>query len=87
MTTFQGGSGVIPDPAPRWVGDNWYGSGTPVTIITGSLKPDSRDPQTETGSLETEKRVRRIHGSLETRLHKDALQAGGPHKGAGGLLH
>ena len=41
---------------------------------------DSRDPGTETGSLETEKRVHRIHGTLETGLHKDAPQPGGPHK-------
>ena len=47
----------------------------------GSLKPDSRDPETETGNLETEKRVHRIHGTLETGLHKDASQPGGPLKG------
>ena len=47
----------------------------------GSLKPDSRDPETETGNLETEKRVHRIHGTLETGLHKDPSQPGGPHKG------
>ena len=32
----------------------------------GSLKPDSRDPETETGNLEPEKRLHRIHGTLET---------------------
>ena len=47
----------------------------------GSLKPDFRDPETETGKLETEKRVHRIHGTLETGLQKDASQPGGPHKG------
>ena len=52
-----------------------------VTIIPGSLKPDSRDPETETGSLETEERAHRIHGTLETGLHKDASQPGGPLKG------
>ena len=80
---FQGDSGVTPDPGtspglrylacPRAL----------VTIIPGSLKPDSRDPETETGSLETEKRVHRIHGTLEKGLHKDASQPGGPHRGGG----
>ena len=48
--------------------------------IPGSLKPDPRDPETETVNLETE-RVHRIHGTLETGLHKDASQPGGPLKG------
>ena len=39
-----------------------------VTTIPGSLQPDSRDPETETGSLETEKSVHGIHGTLETEL-------------------
>ena len=52
----------------------------------GSLKPDSRDPETETGNLETEKRVHRIHGTLETGLHKDPSQPGGPHKGGRRIL-
>ena len=47
----------------------------------GSLIPDSGDPETETGNLETEKRVHRIHGTLETGLQKNASQPGGPHKG------
>ena len=37
-----------------------------VTNNPGSLKPDSRDPETETGNLETERRVHKIHGTLET---------------------
>ena len=65
----------------RPVGGKWYGPRAPVTIIPGSLKPDSRDPETETGSLEIEKRVHRIHETLETGLHKDPLQPGGPLKG------
>ena len=44
------------------------GSWALVTNNPGSLKPDSRDPETETGKLETEKRVHRIHGTLETGL-------------------
>ena len=62
------------------VGGNWYCSGTLVTTIPGSLKPDSRDPETETGDLEIEKRVHRIHGTLETGLQHDPSQPGGPHK-------
>ena len=65
----------------RLVGGNWYGSRTLVTTIPGSLKPDSGDPETETGNLETEKRVHRIHGTLETGLHEDPPQPGGPLKG------
>ena len=66
----------------RLVEANWYGSGTLVATIPGSLKPDSRDPETEHGNLETEKRVHRIHDTLETGLHKDASQSqpGGPLK-------
>ena len=41
---------------------------------------DSGDPETEIGNLEAEKRVHRIHGTLETRLH-DASQPGCPLKG------
>ena len=36
----------------------------------------SRDPEHEIGSLETEKGVHSMHGTLET-----GLQPGGPHKG------
>ena len=43
---------------------------------------DSRDPGTETGSLEIDLRV---HRALETRITDDASQAGGPHKGADGF--
>ena len=51
-----------------------------VTTIPGSLKPDSRDPETETGKLEIEKRVDRIQDTLEEGLHRDASQPGGPDK-------
>ena len=44
------------------MGASWALSNT----IPGSLKPDSRDPETETGNLETEKRVHTIHNTLET---------------------
>ena len=79
--TFQGDSGVIPDPEtePGW----WYLACSRALSNTnpGSLKPDSRDPETETGNLEVEKRVHGIHGTLEQGLHKDASQPGGPLKG------
>ena len=42
---------------------------------------ESRDPETETGSLAIERRLHGIHGTLETGLRKDASQPGGPHKG------
>ena len=52
------------------LGRSWDDPGTSNTN-PGSLKPDSRDPETETGNLETEKRVHRIqHGTLETGLHR-----------------
>ena len=47
--TFEGHSGVTPDLGTILVGGTWYASGTLVTIIPGSLKPDSRDLETETG--------------------------------------
>ena len=45
------------------------GSQALVTSITGSLKPDSGDPETETGNFQTEKRVHRIHCTLEAGFH------------------
>ena len=78
---FHGDSGVIPDPETD-PGRGQMGTSRALSnTIPGSLKPDSRDPETETGSLETEKTVHRVHGTLETGLHKDAPQPGGPHKG------
>ena len=68
------------------VGGNWVASRALSNTNPGSLKPDSRDPETETGNLETEKRVHRIHGTLETGLNKDASQPGGPHKGGRRIL-
>ena len=41
---------------------------------------DSRDPETEIGSLEIEKRVHRIHDPLETGLQM-MPRIGGPHNG------
>ena len=79
--TFQGDSGVTPDNATNLVDGKLVGSRALSNTIPGSLKPDPRDPDTETGNLETEKRVHRIHGTLETGLHKDAPQPGGPLKG------
>ena len=65
----------------RLVGGKLVAGGSLVTNNPGSLKPDSRDPETETGNLETEKRIHRMHDTLETGLRKDASQPGGPHKG------
>ena len=56
-----------------------------VTTIPGSLKPDSGDPETETGNLETEKRVHRIHGRMETGLHMMLRSLVAPSRGAGGF--
>ena len=78
---FQGDSGVTPDPGTFRVEGKLVGSRALSNIIPGSLKPDHRDPETGTGNLEIEKRVHGIHGTLETGLHKDAPQLGGPHKG------
>jgi hypothetical protein len=58
----------------------------PSNTIPGSLKPDPRDPDTETGNLEIEKRVHRIHGTLETGLHMILRSLVAPTRGAGGLL-
>ena len=63
--TFQGDSGSSQILSIRQVGGKLVGSRALVTIIPGSLKPGSRDPETETGSLETDMRMHRIHGALE----------------------
>ena len=49
--------------------------------MPGSLKPIRSDPETEAVSLETEKRVHRVYGTLQNGITDDALQPGGPHKG------
>ena len=61
-------------------------SGSLLTNNPGSLKPDSRDPETETRSLEIEKRVHRIHGTLETGLHMIPRSLVAPSRGAGGFI-
>ena len=45
---------------------------------------DSKDPETETGILETEKRVRRIHGTLETGLQRMLRSLVASTRGGGG---
>ena len=47
------------------------------------LETCSRDPETETGGLETEKRVHRVHGTLETGLQMMPRSLMAPTKGAG----
>ena len=68
--TFQGGLRVALDPGNAPGWDSWF--------VPGPYNNNSRIP-------ETEKRVHRIHGPLETGLQKDASQLGGPLKGAGGF--
>ena len=46
---------------------------------------DSRDPESETGSLETEKRVHRIQDTLETGLQRMFCSLVAPARVAGGL--
>ena len=65
----------------RQVGGKCVGSQALSNTIPGSLKPDPRDPETETGNLEIEKRVHGNHGTLEQGLHKDPSQPSGPLKG------
>ena len=62
------------------------GPRAPVTTIPGSLTPDSGDPETETGSLETEKRVDRIHDTLKMGLQIIPRSLVAPTRGAGGSL-
>ena len=59
--TFQGASGVTPDLGTNLVGGKLVHPQALVTTIPGSLKLDSRDPETETGNLETERRVQMVH--------------------------
>ena len=65
----------------RQVEGKLVGSRALSNTIPGSLKPDSRDPETETGSLEIEEMVHRIHGTLDMGLHKNASQPRCSHKG------
>ena len=51
---FRGDPGVTPDPATIRVGGKWF-LPRPYNEHPGSLKPDFREPETETGKLETEK--------------------------------
>ena len=67
------------------VGGKLGGSRALSNTNPGSLKPDSRDPETETGNLETEKRVHRIHDTLETGLHMIPRSLVAPSRGAGGF--
>ena len=48
------------------------------------LETDSRGIETEPGSLETELREHRIHGTLGHRITDDASQLGGPSQGGAG---
>ena len=54
-------------PGPFWLVVNSLspGPGNNYSSIRGTV---SRDPETETGTLESEKRVHGIHGTLETGL-------------------
>ena len=84
--TFQNDFGVTPDLATNLVGGKWFGSRALSNTNPGSLKPDCRDPETETGGLEIEKRVNRIHGTLETGLHMIPRSLVAPTRGAGGFV-
>ena len=65
--TFHGDSGVTPDLGTFRVGGKLVAGGSLVTNNPGSLKLDSRDPETETANLETEKRTHRMLDTLESR--------------------
>ena len=85
--TFQSDSGVIPDPAPRRVDGKLVASRALSNTNPGSLRPDSRDPETETGNLETDLRIHKIHGTLETGLHiHNSSQPGAPTRGPADIL-
>ena len=84
--TFLGDSGVTPDLANPPEGWSIVRFLIPSNTIPGSLKPASRDPETEAGSLETEKRVHRIHDRLETGLQIIPRSLVAPTRGARGYL-
>ena len=85
MINFQGDSGVTPDLATNLGDGKLVASRALSNTIPGSLKPDSRDPETETGNPENEKRVHRIHDTLETGLQRILRSLVAPSRGAGGL--
>ena len=81
MTTFQGVFRVTPD----LVGGNLFIPGHSNNNSRIS-ETDSSDPETETGNLETEKRVHRIHGTLETGLQRMLRSLVATTRGAGGFI-
>ena len=81
---FQGDSGSTPDPAAIQVGGKCVGPRALATTIPGHLKL-IRYPETETGSLETEKRSHRIHDTLETALYMMPRSLVAPTRGDGGF--
>ena len=80
------------------LGTNFHDFCCPARLVVIGLFPglsnnnsknpetDSRDPETETGGLETELIVHRIHGTLETGLHRIPGILVAPTRGAGGFL-
>ena len=68
----------------RQIEGKLVGSRALSNTIPGSLKPDHRDPETGTGNLEIEKKVHRIHDTLETGLHMMPRSLVAPSRGAGG---
>jgi translation initiation factor 6 (eIF-6) len=81
--TFHGCLEAPPDLGTILVGGKLVGSRALSNTNPGSLKPDSTDPETETGNLETEKGVHRIHGTLETGLQIIPRSLVAPSRGAG----
>ena len=69
---------------PSWLGVNCSSVG-PGNNNSRIPEADSRDPETEIGSPETEKRVHRMHGSLETGLQMIPRSLVAPTGGAGGF--
>ena len=55
-------------------------------VASRALATNSRDHETETGNFETEKRVHRIHGTLETVLQIILGNLVAPTRRAGGIL-
>ena len=77
---FHAYPGAAPDPERHPAG--WEIDSSPDPSNNNSRIPetDSGDPGTETGSLETELRVHRIHGTVETGSQSVSRSLVAPHK-------
>ena len=62
-----------------WISTTFHLGSVRLSVSCRTLETDSRDPETETRSLETEKSEHRIHHTLERGLQIITRSFGGSH--------